>query len=170
MSTGGTTTLAGTLALSALPGDEPAVGDTFVVLQRPSGSGTFASVTWSGPPGTDVQVIYSSSLVRVVIVAALVDVPAREDAVRELRLAATGVPHRSGLALDLPIAADVTLTLFDVAGRVMAPLHAGRLEAGSHRFGLESKGLANGVYFARALIVSPEGTRVLHARVVTTRD
>lgn len=170
VSTGGSTTLAGTLALSAIPGDEPAVGDTFIVLQRSSGSGTFASVTWSGPPGTDAQVSYSSNQVRVAIVAAIVGVPAREGAVRELRLAATGVPHRTALSLDLPVAAEVTLTLFDVAGRVVAPMHAGRLEAGSHRFGLENRGLASGVYFARALIASPEGTRVLHARVVTTRD
>ncbi len=51
---------------------------------------------------------------------------------------------------DLPVASEVTLEWFDVAGRrVAVPLHAKRFVAGRHSVPFRGEGLASGLYFYR---------------------
>jgi hypothetical protein len=71
-----------------------------------------------------------------------------------------------GVALDLPAAAaDAEVGLFDVAGRKVATLHRGALEAGFHRLPWNDAGARPGIYFAQARI---DGA-VLRTRVVVLR-
>jgi len=72
------------------------------------------------------------------------------------------------LSLAVPGAADVRIDVLDVQGRVVGAMHAGRLEAGRHRFtwdGTDGAGRPSpsGVYFA-VLVV--DGRRVAERRLV----
>jgi hypothetical protein len=71
-----------------------------------------------------------------------------------------------GVTLDLPVAAlEATVSLFDVAGRRVATLHRGGLEAGFHRLPWSEAGARPGIYFAQARV---DGA-VLKTRLVILR-
>lgn len=53
------------------------------------------------------------------------------------------------ISYSLPVAAEVTLTVFDVLGRKVAELVNRRVEAGSHSVQFDGSGLASGVYLYR---------------------
>ena len=91
---------------------------------------------------------------------------------RELAFALTGEnPVRGGaqLRLDLPVAADASVTLYDVSGRAVRTLADGRLEAGSHVKSWDLRdqsgaAVGNGVYFAACRV--GEWRRVVRVMVV----
>ncbi len=56
---------------------------------------------------------------------------------------------RTALAFSLPAAAEVDLSVYDVAGRRVATLAQGAHAAGRHEVPFEARGLAAGVYWAR---------------------
>jgi hypothetical protein len=53
------------------------------------------------------------------------------------------------IGFSLPIAADVTLKVFNVLGQTVETIHSGMLSAGSHEVSWESDGAPSGVYFYR---------------------
>jgi hypothetical protein len=53
------------------------------------------------------------------------------------------------IAYDLPEAADVTLSVYNIAGQRVATLASGHREAGRHRVAWDGTGLASGIYFYR---------------------
>lgn len=60
-------------------------------------------------------------------------------------------PSSSGtrIAYAVPVSAQVTIRLFDIAGREVRALVAGRVEPGCHEEDLGASGLGGGVYFCR---------------------
>jgi hypothetical protein len=89
-----------------------------------------------------------------------------------LRLAAAPNPSRGAVALtiELPRAADVTLEVFDLAGRRAALVHQGPLGAGRHALAWDGRGpggaeAAPGVYLARL----QAGATATSARLVRLR-
>jgi hypothetical protein len=136
-------------------------------------SGTFANVTVNGHAGTgQMVVLVRPGDVRVAVVGAVtgvVDLPPPPATPSELRFAALGGPREASLELDLPSAAAVRVTLYDVSGRQVAALAEGELGPGRHRFELSGAGLGSGMYFARAVVTGADRARALTARVVVLR-
>ncbi|MEM1043348.1 MAG: T9SS type A sorting domain-containing protein [Bacteroidota bacterium] len=58
--------------------------------------------------------------------------------------------HSATLALDVAAAQHVRVELFDVLGRRVSMVHAGRLPAGQHRVTVQAAGLPTGLYLVRA--------------------
>lgn len=56
---------------------------------------------------------------------------------------------RASLRFFVPAAAEVSLRVYDLVGREVAVLEAGRLDAGAYERAFEAAGLASGVYVAR---------------------
>jgi len=75
------------------------------------------------------------------------------------------------LDLDLPWSAEVSLRLYDVAGRQVAVLAEGRFGPGRHTrtIGIDGRAPASGVYFARAIVRTEKETKLLTARAVCVR-
>ncbi|MFI5371512.1 MAG: hypothetical protein ACHQ52_08140 [Candidatus Eisenbacteria bacterium] len=165
--------LAGSLDVRSISGDAPAVGDTFVVILG-SVSGAFANVTVNGKPGAGVvHVLVDAGEVRVAVVGAVTgvgDPPVTPTAAPgSLRFATVGPPRDAALALDLPSASGVRVTLYDVSGRQVSVLADAELAAGRHRFELGRVAGASAMYFARAEVRGADGTRVLTTRAVVLR-
>jgi hypothetical protein len=120
-----------------------------------------------------VTVLYGATNVRVVVVGTITGVDDGSVAApappSELRFAGVGAPRDAALGLDLPAAADVRVTLYDVTGRQVAELAEGELEAGRHRFDITRRVNGSGMYFARAVITTADGTRALTTRAVVLR-
>ncbi len=163
-------TLRGELALRLSTTSPPAVGDTLTILTAGTAiTGTFASVTVDGVPNAGaVAVLYEAKRVRVVVLA-LVGVETVATLPEAARLAVRGGPAGRELALDLPRAARVRLTLHDVLGRRVALVADGELAPGAHRFALEARALPVGVLFARASVSDAAGTTRLAARFASVR-
>jgi hypothetical protein len=68
------------------------------------------------------------------------------------------------LSFDLPTAAQVDLSLFDVQGRVVQRLASGSYGAGSHMVRWSTSGIAPGVYWAR--LVAGRDVHVLEIAVM----
>jgi hypothetical protein len=84
--------------------------------------------------------------------AAFVDRTAAEATPERVRLrppAPNPVSDRATVTYDLPAAADVRVSVYDVLGRRVAVLEEGRREAGTHRVTWRAKGAAPGVYVLR---------------------
>lgn len=74
--------------------------------------------------------------------------------------------ERTTLTLSLTEAQEVTVAVYDVAGRRVATLHDGRLAGGrAHAFALDAAGLADGTYVVRVRA----GDRVAERRVTLVR-
>lgn len=165
----GAATLAGTLDLRTASGFVGNPGETFTILACGSRTGTFANVTWNGGPLADhATVVYESNAVRIVIPTITgVETEHASQAVTELRFTPTGNHATVSFALNLPTAADVDVTLYDVRGREVASLYEGALGAGRHTLASPgNRAAASGVYFARAVIRSEGRTEVRSARSV----
>ncbi len=89
--------------------------------------------------------------------------------VRELRFVSAGTLRSPVVALDLPTPASVSVCLYDVTGRRALVLARGPLAAGRHELAVPAREVASGVYFGRAVVTDPSGTRALTTRVVLTR-
>ena len=74
------------------------------------------------------------------------------------------VRQQGTVAYTLPEEKKVTLRVYDVLGRQVATLAAGRKEAGRHTVRLETSQLASGVYFGR--LTAGEQTRTQKITVV----
>lgn len=72
----------------------------------------------------------------------------------------------AAFALDLPRAAEVSLRVYDIAGRDVASLSRGVREAGVHQFALRGHSLASGVYFGRVQLRSEGRTETRTAPIV----
>ena len=75
--------------------------------------------------------------------------------------------HGAEFALDLPQAARVTVSVYDVAGRKVTSFGSRACDAGSYRYAL--RGVAprvSGVYFARAEIATASGVVTRTARTL----
>ncbi|MCA9751439.1 MAG: T9SS type A sorting domain-containing protein [Gemmatimonadetes bacterium] len=66
---------------------------------------------------------------------------------------------RTSIAYTLPKAAEVDLSVYDVAGRKVATLASGPVEAGRHSVDLAGEALAAGVYWARLVAPGVEKTQ-----------
>ncbi len=169
----GTAVLEGRLELWTSPGYLPAPGDTFTVLTAGAVQGTFGLVQINGGPAAGhLSLVYGPTTVRGVFVSSLLgvdDPPAAPEGVKALRFATAGSPREAALMLELPAAASARVMLYDVTGRQAAVLANGELAAGRHRLALADTALPSGVYFARAVVRSADGTRVLTTRVVRLR-
>ena len=78
---------------------------------------------------------------------------------------------RMAMSLSLPKAADVRVQVYDVTGRVVGEMHAGRLDPGTYRLewdGTDGEGHASGpgVYFASLQV---DGRLVTQHRLVRLR-
>ncbi len=162
----GTAVLGGTLALHALPGFALVPGDSFLVVSAGTLSGAFAAVTLYGADASGAIVLHThNNQVWAVITNTSLDVrdplPGDGD-VRTLRFASLGSPARSlAFALELPEHADVTIELFDVAGRHVSTLQRGPLAAGRHRFApAPGEATAPGLVVARARIRGADGRTI----------
>jgi len=165
---GQSVSLAGVLDLRTIQANPPAAGDTLFLITAPSITGTFSSVTLNGGVANSfVQAVYQPGRVIVVVLknTAGVDPGVPPPAPQALSFAALGDPRNEVLALDLPAPASVRAELFDVTGRRVMTLERGVVEAGRHRYALESS-LESGLYFARAEITDSHGPHVLIARCV----
>src|SRR5262249_15155259 len=158
-------TIAGALDLRTWKSDPAAPGDTLTLISAPFVQGTFSAVTIDGVNAPSyVEVIYGPTTVRVVVRQTTTDVPPPSIAgAVKLRFAAEGTVRDPSLALDLPQGANVEVCVYDVAGRRVAELERGRLEAGLYHFALGGK---PGVYFARARITDASGRHELAAHAV----
>jgi hypothetical protein len=159
-------TCGGTLDLRTWKPDPSAAGDTLTLVTAPSVSGSFSKVTIDGVDAPSyVQVIYEPARVRVAVLQSTVDVPAPQPghANIALRFAASGTLRSPAFALDLPRPSTVVLDVYNVAGRRIAELENGRLDAGRYRFPFSG---APGVYYAQASILDQTGRRALTAHVV----
>ena len=163
--------LDGTLALTSIAGSEPMAGDTITVLEAGSVTGAFAQVLLDGEdPGSDVQVLYEPTAVKVVFASgttAVDDPPNGTHSIQEVRFSASRGRGVTAFVLDLPAVSHVRVTMYDVTGREAARLVDGTLPVGHHQFPLPHA--ASGMYFARAE-VDLDGRRVVRtARVPLLR-
>ncbi|MCA9753920.1 MAG: hypothetical protein KC591_17105 [Gemmatimonadetes bacterium] len=166
----GVATLGGTLDLRTASGFVGIPGSSFTVLTCGSRTGTFASVTWNGAPLTDqANVVYESNAVRIVIPGDATDAPEIVDGIAELRFAPANDRGSLAFALELPEAATVRATLFDVRGRKVDDLADGPLAAGRHTLIATSRRLPAGAYFARAEVRMGAATSVRTAHKVWVR-
>jgi hypothetical protein len=160
-------TIAGTLDLRTWKPDPSAPGDTLTLISAPSFTGTFSKVTIDGVDAPAyVQVIYEPTRVRVAVLQSTVDVPPPtpgHGSSIALRFAGAGTLREPSFALDLPHPATVVVSVYNVAGRRIAELENGKLDAGRYRFPFEG---VPGVYYAQALVTDQTGRRALTAHVV----
>ncbi|MFH0883794.1 MAG: T9SS type A sorting domain-containing protein [bacterium] len=69
----------------------------------------------------------------------------------------------TSISIDLPVAAPLTLVVYNILGREVATLHNGMVNAGTHTFRFDGSRLASGVYFVRAAV---PGERAQVRRIV----
>ncbi len=182
--TGGAT-LGGMLELSAVNGFVVHPGDSFTVLTCASRQGSFETVFGKClAPGVCFDVSYFADHVQLVArQLAAADVEEVMALPGELELVPVlGGPASASarLRVDLPVAADAQVDLFDVSGRHIARLLDGPLPAGSHMIewqrnggrgsesGSESRS-GSGIYFARLVARTSDGTSARTARVWVVR-
>lgn len=167
----GGASLAGTLELQTW-GLAPPVGSVYRLITTTTGvSGSFSDVTVNGIPAAGlVTVTYEPSAVKVTVVGnitvAVDHAPAEPSG---LRLAVAGGIRTPVLALELPVPARVRVALFDVMGRQLALLADDARQAGRHQLPMPTTLPADGVFFARAVVTTNEGTHALATRFVRLR-
>jgi filamentous hemagglutinin len=161
--TGGTT-LDGTLAVAAVGGFTPSTGSVFQVMSYQGLSGHFAELQVAN----ELTMVPQYDQFALVLQADPAPVSADNPPMlpTELRFRGLSGVHGVSFALELPAAAEVTIRAYDVSGRVIAKLADGSRPAGRYDFGLCSRDLASGVYFARADVRAGGHTDVRTARVV----
>lgn len=163
--------LAGALNLRTW-GPAPAVGSVYRVITATAGvTGTFSTVTVNGVPAAGlVTVTYEPDAVKVTVVGNItVSVDRAPVEPSGIRFAATGGVGTPALALELPAPATVRVAMFDVMGRQIAIVADGARLAGSHRLTVPATSVPNGVFFARAVVTTADGTRTLTTRFVRLR-
>jgi hypothetical protein len=185
----GQATLSGRLFVKPINGYVPAIGARFTILTFGSRVGTFTVET--GYPGVGLQydTYYYPDRIEIEVYGdpsavtepgtadGTGDDPVTPELVVPSTVALTARSQASGqitLALDLPQAAEVELSLFDFNGRRVACLRQGPEAFGRRTFtwnGMGSGGelCPSGIYLARARVQTPDGTTERHARVLIVR-
>ena len=161
-------TLTGTLDIRLLPGFTPSPNELFTLITCGSRTGTFSNVTFYGQPlNGQFTLVYNPSSVQLRVNDVTTAVPSPPELPVELAFAA----KRGGFELALPEAMDVTVRLYDAAGRSAGTLYEGAAAPGVLRlpFGAAGPGLGDGVYFARAIVRRQGAERVLTAKAVLVR-
>ncbi|MEZ4652853.1 MAG: hypothetical protein R3E12_04405 [Candidatus Eisenbacteria bacterium] len=168
----GTANLGGTLYVPTI--DETMVqdGDQITVLTCAARVGEFDDVIACPGPGLCVEPIYTEASV-IVVVHELDPASAPEEAgssqIVDFRASHT-ISGPVLFLLDLPDAAEVTVSLHDAGGRRVATIVDGQESAGHHEYPLpQGTRLSSGVFFARAGIRSPTQTTVRTATVAVVR-
>jgi hypothetical protein len=196
----GQATLAGRLIVKSINGFVPGTGSRYTIMTFGSRVGTFTVET--GCPGVGLQydTYYYSDRIEIEIYgdpSAVSEPEIANDASSETNGDETGegndpvTPQLAApttvalaarsqadgqilLALDLPEAAEVEVSLFDFNGRRVACLRQGPEAFGRHTF--TWNGIANGgelcpsgIYLARARVQSAAGETERHARVLVVR-
>jgi hypothetical protein len=152
----GFATLAGTLRLDFTNGHAPQTGDTFLLLDAASTTGSFAA--------TEVTGLEPGWLFEIHVVGGTVVLNSLSDGVPTTP-AEPGAPTPAGLVLhppapnpangltalryDVPAAGRVRLAIYDALGRQVAVLLDGERPAGVHEAVLYAGRLAPGAYLAR---------------------
>jgi hypothetical protein len=157
----GAATLDGKVTMATTGGFVPQVGYTFSVMAFGTRTGEFAVI--DAAPGLQISALYDdASLSLQTSAPAGVSGPGAPQAVRFYG-------RGMGFGLDLPQLAEVTVHAYDVTGRQVAVLATGVLPAGVHTFDLGHRGLASGVYFARATLRTGARAEVREARVIVLK-
>lgn len=164
----GRAALGGTLRLLVLEDFLPDTGDRFTVLTASEVLGTFEGI--ETPAGIEATVETTDSTAVVVIgrvtVSAEEPVGGAMPAAFALHAAYPNPSSgRTTLAFEMPEAAPVRLSVFDVLGRRVAMLLEEARPAGRHEAVLEAAGLPTGLYFVRLEAGAFTATR----RVVVAR-
>lgn len=183
----GAAALGGRLVVRAIGGYLPQNGASFTVVTCAARTLQFDTVVSEVGDGATIQVIYGPTSVTVVVSTTagiedpevpVVELPANPGPVAAgpaaIRLAVRLGSDSPVIALDLPDAADVRVTCFDLRGCRVAQLADRPLVAGTHEWrwagrGDDGRALASGVYFVRAEIRGPDGTEVRSARIPLVR-
>ncbi|MEM9998596.1 MAG: T9SS type A sorting domain-containing protein [Bacteroidota bacterium] len=153
----GAISLGGTLRVTALSGEAPTVGASYNVLTAASLTGAFDRI--EAPEGLAVTVEATRVTVTVTSVVAAEDEATPK--VLALRAYPNPIATQATLAYDVPEAGPVHLALYDVLGRAVTVLAAGRQAAGTHEVPFDAAGLPSGVYVARLETESGALTRRL---------
>ena len=157
----GAATLDGKLSMQPTGGFLPQAGHTFNVLTFGSSTGKFALVDAS--QGLLIDALYDAANVSLQTTAPAgvggAGVPAA------LRFYARGM----SFGLELPQQSEVTVAAYDVTGRQVAVLAQGVLPAGIHGYAMNARGLASGMYFARATLRTGGRTQVRDARLIVLK-
>jgi hypothetical protein len=173
----GTALLAGILHVRSAGEFVPAAADTFRIVTAASVSETFGSV--EAPEGWEVGVTYAVDHVLLGIVAAT----STERDPEEEPPGAGGIPtvfaltgiapnpfgERAVVLLDLPWPAEVTLELYDVAGRRVLSLQQNQPAGAAQALYIDGRGLVSGVYLFRATAIAAGATRTATGKVVILR-
>ena len=168
----GNAVLDGTMETTTIGTYCPTPGSTYDLMTYGSGTGQFDECLFTSPYDDilDLVPVYGASGLGVLINGVTGVEPAgRVPTV--LRFYGRGLGAGAGFVLDLPRDADLTIRAYDTSGREVALLANGARPAGAHAFSLgdAARGLASGVYFARAQVRSGGAVETLKARVVLTR-
>jgi hypothetical protein len=167
----GSATLDGALATATLGGFTPLPGSSYDVLSYGSLSGHFGQCV-GADPGTKLELtpLYGdASLALLIGSTTAVNDPVRSP--EALRFFGQRGTRGASFVLELPYAAELKARVYDASGREVARLADGMRPAGVHVFSLDGSGgaapgLASGVYFARAAVVSGGVSEVRTARVI----
>ena len=170
VSASGAVTLGGTLRLRFPPGAALVPGQTMAIVTGSSIAGAFTTVDVTGFAHPEALVLTTPSTQLLRRLQPTVDAPATPILPPTIAFVATGA---TGFRLDLPAAADARVEVFDVRGRRLAVLAAGRLPAGSHALAVPTVPAKPGVFFGRATVRlvaegsgAPFPVRELTARLV----
>ena len=134
----------------------------------PANDATIYSGTWSNYPFFDsgVVIVTGREAGLFIVKPSAIPLDAETEDVPEAFALAPAYPNpfnpATTLMLTLPQPQRVTVTVYDVLGRVVSVLHRGPLAAGAHRLRFEATGLPGGTYFVRAV-----GSTVTRTQVVT---
>ena len=140
--------------MTVLPGTTPPVaGNVYEVLKAASVDGTFETIELQ--EGLDGTVNYGDTEVTFTVTG-FVPVSVEEVASKELPTE-VGLfqnypnPFNSSttIQIDMPEAAHVTLTVYDVRGHVVLRLVTGTVPAGRHQYKMDGSMLPSGVYLYR---------------------
>jgi hypothetical protein len=196
----GQASLAGRLIVKSINGYVPAIGDHFTIMTFGSRVGAFTLETGCPGEGLQYETHYYADRIEIEIYgdassvsepeiadgtdSEAIDIepdesgdPVAPELVAPATVSLAAHPQANGrvtLALDLPAAAEVELSLFDLSGRRVACLRQGLESLGRHMFtwnGIADSGelCPGGIYLARARAGSPDGTAERRARVLIVR-
>lgn len=128
-----------------LTADSATVG-TIDAAMAANGAGRVAVVMSSYERGD-----YKTTRVRAAAFPAVVGIRSQRDAVQPVtfRVQPNPASKTASLSFTLGRAGPVQVTAFDATGRRCAVLHSGRMTAGAHTLPLDTRRMANGVYFLR---------------------
>lgn len=174
----GAATLSGRLVIETSEGFEPEDGDSFAVLTYASRSGAFTEIVAEIDPGETWDTVYTQTKLLLIFrrtETGVAELPADEASPSTVRFGARTAGGGSiVLDLALPWSAEVSVSIYDLAGREIARPIERVLSVGEHAVpwdGEKDGGgrAASGVYFALGRIRATSGTLERRAHFVFIR-